>query len=86
METRPNPDVASPCDNWPVTITILFLDSIISELETRFAADKRAHFDEVIKERDVLTTYDILSSKWKHLLPEEGNFESELTRWKVHCN
>ena len=31
-------------------------------------------------------TYNILSSKWKHLLPEEGNFESEFARWKVHCN
>ena len=60
--------------------------------QLRFAADKRAHFElcalipEVIKERDVQTTYNILSSKWNHILPEEGNFESELARWKVHCN
>ena len=53
-------------------------------METRFTADKRAHFElcalipEVIKERDVQTTCNILSSKWKHLLTEEGNFENEL--------
>ena len=28
------------------------------------------------------TAYNILSLKWKHLLPEEGNFESEIDRWK----
>ena len=73
-------------------ITIPFLDSIISEMESRFAEDKRAHFElcalipEVIREQDVQATCNILSSKWKHLLPEEGNFESELARWKVHCN
>ena len=33
-QTSPNPDVASPCDYWRVTITIPFLDSIINELET----------------------------------------------------
>ena len=91
-QTRPNPDVASPCDYWHVTITIPYLDSIIGELETRFTANKRAHFElcalipEVIREQDVQTTCNILSSKWKHLLPEEGNYESELARWKVHCN
>ena len=91
-QTRPNPEVASACDYWRVTITISFWDSIISEMESRFAEDKRAHFElcalipEVIREQDVQATCKILSSKWKHLLPEEGNFESELARWKVHCN
>ena len=91
-QTRPNPEVASACDYWRVTITIPYLDSIISEMESRFAEDKRAHFElcalipEVIREQDVQATCNILSSKWKHLLPEEGNFESELARWKVHCN
>ena len=90
QQTRPNPEVASACDYWRVTITNPFLDSIISEMESRFAEDKRAHFElcalipEVIREQDVQTTCNILSSKWKHLLPEEGNFESELARWKVH--
>ena len=78
-QTRPNPEVASACDYWRVTITIPFLDSIISEMESRFAEDKRAHFElcalisEVIREQDVQATCNILSSKWKHLLPEEGN-------------
>ena len=92
-QTRPNSEVASTCDYWNVTITIPFLDSIISEMESRFAEDKRAHFElcalipEVIREQDVqAATCNILSSKWKHLLPEEGNFESKLARWKVHCN
>ena len=89
---RPNPEVASACDYWCVTITIPFLDSIISEMESRFAEDKRAHFElcalipEVIREQDVQATCNLLSSKWKHLLPEEGNFVSELARLKVHCN
>ena len=91
-QTRPNPEVASACDYWRVTITIPFSDSIISEMESRFAEDKRAHFElcallpEVIREQDVQATCNILSSKWKHLLPLEGNFESELARWEVHCN
>ena len=93
-QTRPNPEVTSACDYWRVTITIPFLESIISEMESRFAEDKRAHFElcalipEVIREQDVQATCNILSSKWKHLLPEEGNFESELAaaRWKVYCN
>ena len=73
QQTRPNPEVASACDYWRVTITIPFLDSIISEMESRFAEDKRAHFElcalipEVIRERDVQATCNILSSKWKHL-------------------
>ena len=78
-QTRPNPEVASACDYWRVTITIPFLDSIISEMESRFAEDKRAHFElcalipEVIREQDVQAICSILSSKWKHLLLEEGN-------------
>ena len=69
QQTRPNPDVASPCDYWHVTITIQFLDSIISELETRFTANKRTHFElcalihEAIREQDMQTTNNILSSK-----------------------
>ena len=27
-----------------------------------------------------------MKSKWKHLLPAEDNLDSELARWKVHCN
>ena len=44
-QTRPNPSVASPCDSWRVTITIPLLDSIVSELESRLASDKQAHFE-----------------------------------------
>ena len=40
QQTRPNPEVASACDYWRVTITNPFLDSIISEMESRFAEDK----------------------------------------------
>ena len=39
-----------------------------------------------IKEKDVQETAGILKSKWKHLLPAEDNLDSELSRWKVHCN
>ena len=41
-QTRPNPEVASACNYWRVTITIPFFDSIIDEMESRFAEDKRA--------------------------------------------
>ena len=77
-QTRPNPEVASACDYRRVTITIPFLDSIISEMESRFTEDKRAHFElcalipEVIREQDVQATCNILSSKWKHLLPKKA--------------
>ena len=90
-QTRANPSVTSPCDYWRVTVTIPLLDSILSELGTRFSDDKRAHFElcalipEVIREKDVQETCDILRSKWKYLLPAEDNLESELARWKVHC-
>ena len=38
-QTRPNPEVSSPKDYWCVTLTI----PVVTELESRFAADKRAH-------------------------------------------
>jgi len=91
-QSRPNPSVASPSDYWRVTVTIPLLDSIISEIVSRFADDKRAHFElcalipEVFKGRNLQETCDILKSKWKHLLPAEDNLESELARWKVHCH
>ena len=91
-QTRPNPSVSSPCDYWRITITIPLLDSIICELESRFADDKRAHYElcalipEVIKRKDLQETGDVLTSKWKHLIPTEDNFESELARWKLHCD
>ena len=44
-QTRPNPDEASPCDYWMVIITIPFLDSVISEIESRFSSEKRAHYE-----------------------------------------
>lgn len=92
-QTRPNPSVCSPCDYWRVTLTIPFVDSILSELESRFAMDKRAHFElcslipEIITRKDNLEeTVEVLTSKWKHLMPMEDNFESELMRWKQHCD
>ena len=84
-QSRPNPSVTSPCDYWWVTVTIPFLDSIISEVVSRFADEKRAHFElrvlipGIIKEKDVQETAGILKSKWKHLLPAEDNLDSELS-------
>ena len=87
QKNRPNPDVTSPQDYWRVTVTIPFIDSIISELDCRFSSDKRAHYElcvlmpEVIIHKnnsDLSDTVDILASKWKHLMPSEDNFESEL--------
>lgn len=44
-QTMPNSDVASASDYWWVTVTIPFIDSILSEFENRFSSDKRAHFE-----------------------------------------
>lgn len=54
-QTRWNPSVSSPCDYWRVTVTIPFIDSVISELETRFATDKRAHFELFVLIPEVIT-------------------------------
>ena len=89
-QTRENPSVPSSCDYWHVTVTIPLFDSILSEPEIRFSDNKLAHFElcalipEVIREKDVQETCDILRSKWKHL-PAEDILESELARWNVHC-
>ena len=91
-QTRPNPTVSSPTDYWRVTITIPLLDSIISELEARFSVDTRAHYELCALVPTVITTKDehqlctILKSKWSHLLPAEDDLDSELARWKAHCN
>ena len=39
-QSRPNPEVQSPKDYWRVTVTIPFLDSIITELGSRFGSEK----------------------------------------------
>ena len=44
-QIRPNPEVQSPKDYWRVTVTIPFLDFIITELESRFGSEKRAHYE-----------------------------------------
>ena len=44
-QSRSNPEVQSPKDYWRVTVTIPFLDSIITELESRFGSEKRAHYE-----------------------------------------
>ena len=91
-QTRPNPDVSSPCDYWRVTITIPFLDSVISEMESRFSSEKRAHYELCTLVPEVISTVSSLEStektlveKWKHVMPSADNFQSELVRWKRHC-
>lgn len=89
-QSRPNPSVTSPCDYWRVTITIPLLDSIMSDIVNRFAAEKQTHFElcvlilQIIKGKDVQETAGILKAKLKHLLPAEDNLDSELAQWKVH--
>ena len=67
-----------------MTVTIPLLDSIISEIVSRFADDKRAHFKlsalipEVVIGKNLQETCETLKSKWKHLLPAEDNLDSEL--------
>ena len=92
-QTRANPTVLLPYDYWRVALTIPFLDSILSELEYRFASDKRAHFELCVLVPEFITknesleeTVGILTSKWGHLMPTEDNFESELIRWRQHCH
>ena len=95
-QSRPNPEVQSPKDYWRVTVTIPFLDSIITELESRFGSEKRAHYElcvlipEVLREVErkkliVSAIASVLQLKWKHLMPYEDTFDSELFRWKNHC-
>lgn len=91
--TRANPSVSSPSDYWRVTVAIPFVDSILTKLDTRFATDKRAHFELCVLVPEVITktesleeTVKILTSKWKHLMKTEDNFESELNQWKQHCS
>ena len=91
-QTRPNPSVDSPSDYWRVTVTIPLIDSILSEMENRFSEEKRAHFElcslipEIIVTKDVEEISTILKTKWRHLLPAEGDLESELARWKTYCS
>ena len=59
-QTRANPTVSSPSDYWRVTMTISFVDSILTELDTRFATDKRAHL-----ELGVLVTELITKTKFR---------------------
>ena len=93
-QSRPNPEVQSPKGYWRVTVTIPFLDSIITELESRFGSEKRAHYElcalipEILREveREKLSAVaSVLQLKWKHLMPYEDIFDSELFRWKNHC-
>ena len=92
-QSRPNPEVQSPKDYWRATVTIPFLDSIITELESRFGSEKRARYElcalipEVLREveREKLSAIaSVLQLKWK-LMPYEDTFDSELFRWKNHC-
>ena len=72
-QTRPNPEVSTPTEYWRVAVTIPFLDSVISEMESRFSLDKRAHYElctlvpEVMNTvSDLETTEKVLVEKWKH--------------------
>ena len=92
QRNRSNPTVTSPKEYWRVTVTIPLVDSIISEVNSRFSVEKRAHFElcalipAVISRKDnLLSTCEILLSKWRHIMPASDNFESELHRWKEHC-
>ena len=84
-QTRANPAVGSPSEYWKVTITIPFLDMIISEMNERFDTNKRAHYElcslipEVIRSKeDLQETVDSLLTKWEHLIPSGDDFHSEL--------
>ena len=83
-QTRPNPSVDSPSDYWRVTVTIPLIDSILSEMENRFSEEKRAHFElcslipGIIVTKDAQEISTILKSRWRHLLPAEGDLDSEL--------
>ena len=83
-QSRPNPEVQSRKDYWRVTVTIPFLDSIITNFEIRFGSEKRAHYElcplipEVLREverekRSAIAS--VLQLKWKHLMPYEDTFD-----------
>ena len=68
--SKPNPSVSLPTDNWRVPVTVPFIDTILSELGTRFAADISAHFEHcplvpqvITKKDDLEETVTILTSK-----------------------
>ena len=93
-QSKPNPEVQSPKDYWRVTVTIPFLYSIITELKSRFGSEKRAHYELCALIPDILLEVErkklsaiasVLQLKWKHLMPYEDTFDSELFRWKNHC-
>lgn len=93
QSSRPNPSVSILTEYWRMTVLVPFVDAILSEMETRFSADKRAQFvpcallpQVTIKKDNLEETAKILTSKWKHCMPAEHNFHSELGRWKQHCN
>lgn len=78
---------------WKRVVVIPFLDTISSELTSRFSKDKRAHYElcalvpSVIcaKSDDELTNLmQVLKEKWKHLLPLPACFEGELFRWACY--
>lgn len=45
QRNRSNPSVLNPKEYWRVTVTIPLVDSIISEMNSRFSVEKRAHFE-----------------------------------------
>ena len=67
-QTRPNPDVASPCEYYRVIITIPFLDSVISEMDSRFSSEKRAHYELCTLVPEVIKTVSSLETTEKTLV------------------
>ena len=56
---KPNPSVSSPTDYRRVTVRVPFIDTILSELGTRIAADKRAHLELCSLVPQVITKNDL---------------------------
>lgn len=79
-QSRLNPEVTNPKDYWRVTLTIPFLDSIIMELESRVAPDKRAHYDLCCLIPEVITkqSNNDLSQLVKYFLLN-GHFFQQMT-------
>ena len=84
-QTRIDPVVGLPSEYWKVTVTIPFLDMIISEMNQRFAIGRRVHYElcslvaEVIRmNKNLKKTSDILVTKWEHLIHSGGDLYGEL--------
>ena len=91
---RDNTPAESVSEYWKRTVAIPFLDTVCSELKSRFSQETVAHYELCALIPSVITTKssdeiadldDVLRRKWNHLLPLPSSFESELFRWKNYC-